>query len=140
MLSRLNSLVAELAAAAERVAAQEMCAYIPLYEELTRRLPSALESTGRPPSEFTAFMPNLARCAVAVVQHKLLGRSWDEISTCVHTHDHMHLNERGGGVLLDLLMPGLEPLSAHSVAVEVERDTGTDIRVPEHALRSHLLS
>ena len=107
-----NALLAQLAAAAHRVSSEEGCAYAPLHEELIGRLSTALAAAGRPPCEFNAGMGQLTLAAWSVLKHQLLGRSWDALSTCEHTHDAIHLNEAGGAILLELLTPILAPLAA----------------------------
>ena len=69
-------------------------------------------AAGRPPCEFNAGMGQLTLAAWSVLKHQLLGRSWDALSTCEHTHDAIHLNEAGGAILLELLTPILAPLAA----------------------------
>lgn len=132
-----NELIGQVAAAAKRVAVEEECTYVPLYEELVQCLPTTLERAGRPPCEFNAGMAQLAQAALTVLKYKLLGRSWDSLSSCAHTHDCIHLNERGGAILLDLLMPRLLPLvpsaaasNATAAGNDTMRSAGQSIRTP----------
>ena len=109
-----NGLLAEIADAAKRVANEEGVVYVPLLEELSARLCTALSAPGRRAFEFDARMGQLTQAAWNVLKYKLLGRSWDALSNCEHTHDAIHLNERGGAVFLDLLEPALEKLVAEA--------------------------
>ena len=110
-----NGLLTELAAAAKRAVETPRwttrVTYVPLFEELTGRIPAALASSGREAEAFNARMGQLAKAAGSVLRHAC-GTPWDALSSSVFTHDAIHLNERGCGVLVELLSPLLAPLSA----------------------------
>jgi len=109
-----NAALAEVAAVTKHVADEEGCVYVPLFEELSQRLPAALSALGRRPFEFDGRMGQIMLATPHVLAHDLLGRSWDALSTSVFTHDGIHLNERGGAILLELLVPALEQLATEN--------------------------
>ncbi|WP_328397018.1 SGNH/GDSL hydrolase family protein [Nocardia sp. NBC_00416] len=79
-------------------AAREGVDYLPLHE----RIADLLVARGNPGARFGFNFPLAFRAAA---QHYLLRRSWDEVA---HSHgmdffvDHIHLSDRGGGVVTDL--------------------------------------
>ncbi|MEQ4716614.1 GDSL-type esterase/lipase family protein [Nonomuraea sp. B19D2] len=94
----LNRRLRAYNAAIQQAAARAEVDYLPLHE----RLIDGLQGTGgRMPYDFS-FPLALAVAA----QHYLLGRSWDEIAHDGGREllvDHVHLSDRGGAIVADLV-------------------------------------
>lgn len=91
---RLTAYNAVIRQAAARVRAD----YLPLHERMIEDL---RRTDDRPPYDF-GFPLALA----AAAQHHLLGRSWDEIAQAGGREllvDHVHLTDRGGAMVTDLV-------------------------------------
>lgn len=126
LLSHLpNGLLTELAAAAKRAVETPRwklrCTYVPFFEELAGRIPAALASSGREAESFNARIGQIAKAAGSVLRYAC-GTPWDALSSSVFTHDAIHLNERGCGVLVELLSPLLEPLSTAAASAQSLQD------------------
>ena len=78
-------------------------------------------SSGREAESFNARMGQIAKAAGSVLRYAC-GTPWDALSSSVFTHDAIHLNERGCGVLVELLSPLLEPLSTAAASAQSLQD------------------
>ncbi|MFB4281952.1 SGNH/GDSL hydrolase family protein [Nonomuraea sp. MTCD27] len=96
--SEINGRLGAYNAVIREVAARARADYLPLYERVVEELRL---TEGRMPYDFS-FPLALAVAA----QHYLLGRSWDEIARAggrALLVDHVHLSDRGGALVADLV-------------------------------------
>lgn len=101
-----NDVVRRLSDAAQAVALQEGCEFVPLFTELE----GCIELSARARVGFDCSNSQLLRSATAALR-VAAGGSYDGASICEYTHDAIHLNERGGAILLRLLSPIMERLA-----------------------------
>ncbi len=95
---RMNGLVREYNAALHEIAARHQIRYLPLYARLCALMPP-----GHAPTPYSGDILAIMRAAMS---HQLLRRSWDDIAGrngFVVLTDHIHLNDRGAGVVAELV-------------------------------------
>ena len=95
----LNVRLRDYNAAVEDVAGQPGVSYVPVHE----RMVDVLRQRGGEPTP-SGF--SFAVAYLAAAEHHLLGRDWDEVARGKGLHllvDHLHLSDRGGAVVADLV-------------------------------------
>ncbi len=84
-----------------KVAAEKQVAFLPLHAKMSSTL-----STKTTECAFEFVGPERVLTYKAIVEHYLLGRSWNSISEkngFVFLTDFIHLNEKGAGIVADLI-------------------------------------
>jgi len=99
LASQENLKTARYNAVLRRLADARAIPVLPLFERLAAMLPAGHQPPDR---------RSISRIGRSSVRRRLLRQSWDQISAArglVLLHDHVHLNDRSGAVLVELVDP-----------------------------------